>query len=495
MRLATPEQMLTIERACEDEQITPEVLMESAGALAAQELASSFLPELKRGYVAVVCGPGNNGGDGLVLARHLLSQGWVVKIYLLPSAQRSALFKRQLARLPKDSCIVDWDQDLMSELRSASLVVDALYGTGLSRNLEGMNFKIVEAINKCSQILSLDIPSGLSGETGEVLGISVKASMTITFGLAKLGLVVGSGPQYTGKLRVVPIGIPKNLLRMAKTFIGLDSRMAKKAFRERLPRSNKSQNGNLLVMAGHPGMWGAAHLCTSAAYRIGAGYVTLMLPPEVANRDMTQELTPEVLTISRESPELFKKRTAIVLGPGLGVNSETQKMLRLLIDKNIPRVVVDADALTALSELGDMRLPSSWVLTPHSGEMARLLGKSSDDIEKDRAQAVIQAALKYNCLVLLKGYRSLLASPSGRVVVILSGNSALAKAGTGDVLSGFIGGLMAQGASSAISAACGTYFHGWLADRWLKTGHEIRTLTPSDLLDMTPLMLKVFLEK
>ena len=258
----------------------------------------------------------------------------------------------------------------------------------------------------------------------------------------------------------------------------------------RTRQSNKSDHGRLLVIAGQPGTWGAAALCCEAAYRMGVGYVTLALADkEQSLRYMVGDIGAEVLTAFRDDPKLFANKSAVVIGPGAGVGEKTKELIRGLISSEVRSVLVDADGLTALSEMEDIKLPSTWLLTPHTGELSRLLKVSVEEIDNNRFYFATLAAKKFGCYVLLKGYRSLLAGPDERVAVITSGNAALAKAGTGDVLSGMTGALMAQGLGTVQAGGTAAYLHGRAADDWLRLGRDMKSFMPRDLMGMLPELL------
>lgn len=263
----------------------------------------------------------------------------------------------------------------------------------------------------------------------------------------------------------------------------------RKIARQLLPKrdltSNKTTFGNVAIAAGHAGFWGAGVLATEAAFRIGAGYVTWAstTPPmeELKNH-------PEVLTASLEEIARNPKVQAYVVGPGLGVGGETLTLIQKLLKRSEP-VLLDADALTTIAQAKTAPLPYNWILTPHAGEMSRLLGVSAEEIERDRFAAVATAQKKYGCVVLLKGHHTLVANRK-TCQIITSGNPALAKAGTGDVLSGFIGGLLAQGLSSIKAASLGAYIHGAIADEWVSEGHDVASLVASDLIRRLPEYLR-----
>lgn len=491
MRLATVEQAIQIDELSTTVYgLTGEILMESAGALAAREIDLTFLPELTRGSVAVVAGPGNNGGDALVVARHLHSSGYrSLQIYILaPRDLRSSLFKIQLKRCELQGIrIVDLEEniDRVDQIKASELIIEGIFGIGLNRPISGLFLRLIETMNSChAPKVSLDTPSGLNARTGRVEGAAVKSAMTVTFGLAKPGFFVSEGPSHVGKLRVLPIGFPHEALRgVATTHFLFTERLAKRYLPTRLETSNKSDHGHLLLIAGRKGFWGAGLLAGASGFRVGAGYVTWASfenPYEVLKE------IPEVLTAALDDETIWdQKISSVAIGPGLGVSAEVARWIdRLKELKDIP-VVVDADAITVCAQHNLFPLPSHWVITPHSGELARVLKVDVQDIERDRFRAAFEGYAKAQCHVLLKGYRSLIAFEK-RCMIIHAGNSALAKAGTGDVLTGMIGGLLAQGLDTTQATATAAYLHGRLADEWLRSGNDKAALTASDLKSLLP---------
>ena len=312
--------------------------------------------------------------------------------------------------------------------------------------------------------------------------------MTLTFGLAKPGFFVSEGPLHTGRLRVLPIGLPHEVLRgVATTCFGFSERLARRYLPRRKETSNKSDHGHLMVFAGSEGTWGAALLTASSAYRMGLGYVTL-----VSEEDPTEVLSsvPEILTARLSDPKIWQnekvsKVSAVAVGPGLGVGQSTADLITKLRENGYKHVVLDADAITTCVQFDLFPLPASWVLTPHSGELSRIIDVSAREIDEDRFKFAKTASEKTGCHVLLKGFRSVLAY-GDRSMVIMSGNSALAKAGTGDVLTGMIGGLLAQGLPAIQATGTAAYIHGRMADEWVRMGNDKRTLLASDLKDQLP---------
>lgn len=491
MRIETIEQAQEIDSISQKVYKLPgELLMESAGSGAAREIDQAYYPELKSGMTAVICGPGNNGGDGLVLARHLHSMGHRdITVYTLAAVEKqSVLFKAQLERVELQGLrVIDLlaEPQKSAQFNSAKLVVDAVFGIGLRSDVESPYSDIIDRINGTKvPVVSLDCPSGLNCNSGVVCRAAVRANMTVTFGLAKPGFFVCEGPLHVGRLRILSIGFPYEVLRqVATTHFAFNEKLARRYLPKRKQTSKKTDHGHLLVYAGHQGTWGAGVLCASSAYRMGTGYVTLASftdPKEIVGQH------PEMLTTTvKESMSWDKKISAFAVGPGLGVSKETADLIQWLRDNQCERVVLDADALTTCVQFDLFPLPESWVLTPHSGELARILKMEARAIDADRFSAAQKAFEVTGCHVLLKGFRSVLAF-EGRCMVILAGNSALAKAGTGDVLTGMIGGLLAQGLPTLQATATAAYIHGRIADEWVRVGNDKRTMTAGDLRDHLP---------
>jgi ADP-dependent NAD(P)H-hydrate dehydratase / NAD(P)H-hydrate epimerase len=510
-----------------------EILMEAAGALAAREIEQCFLPELERprSVVLIFCGPGNNGGDGLVVARHLASSGHRVRV-VVPENGKSDLFKAQLARLAKAekkqvagqaSRITIYKTPKESlrniDMANVSLIVDAIFGIGLKGEIKEPYSDWVEFVNRESRksrcpVVSLDTPSGLDCDRGVIYGAAhgathgfgsvVHASMTLTFGLAKPGFFISDGPGVVGRLKVLPIGFPREAQKdCARSTFAFAQKQAEKLLPKWSNTSNKSNHGHALIFAGSRGMMGAGILAATAAYRSGAGYVTLSTSDRSANLNDH----PEFLTAELNDDNLFDKLfapsarwTAAAIGPGLGVNDQTQMLLERLAqsshqaydrahDQAKRGVVVDADAITVIAKNSIKQLPANWILTPHAGELARVLSVPAQEIEADRFYFARKAAAELGCVVLLKGYRTVVARPDGRATVVLAGNAALAKAGTGDVLTGLCVGFLAQGLSADHAALLAAYCHGKIADQWLRSGNSKAALISSDLLQALPTFL------
>ncbi len=497
MNLATVEQSHAIDLHSQDYGLGAELLMESAGAVAAREIIRAFSSKLSRGLTSILCGPGNNGGDGCVVACHLFSAGFKrLRVFVLETGKPpSTLLKKQLDRVKRQGLSVtslsSLKEDCQSELKSSTLIVDALFGTG-SRGCEAEVGCLVDFINSLkTNVVSLDVPSGLDCDRGVFKGSAIKASMTLTFGLAKPGFFIAEGPLQTGQLCVLSIGFPRKVLEeVCTTHFLFDEKSALSCFPCRRNRSHKANHGRLLVCAGSEGCWGAGVLAASSAYRMGVGYV-LWASEKEPSRHIIE--IPEVMTSGMdEALSSMDKVNAVAFGCGLGVNEKTADAIRKLKKTDCQRVVLDADGITTAIQFGLLPLCESWVITPHSGELSRLIDQKASEIEKDRVGAALEGARRCGCHVLLKGYRSVLVHGK-KVTIIDSGNSALATAGTGDVLTGMIGALLAQDIETESAVATAAYIHGRLADEWVKSGLHRSSLSASDLKESLPgLLARIF---
>ena len=482
MKVATSEQMRGFDRRASDEFGVPSlVLMENAGR-GVFEAVRDILGDLVGKRVTVVAGRGNNGGDGFVVARHLRDAGARVSVFLLgkPEDVRGEA-KANLDILLESGVqvpsITSADEITVS-LSNSHAIVDAVFGTGLHGEVTGLAADVVQAINSARKtIIAVDIPSGMDADTGEILGVCVKADCTVTFALPKIGLLTYPGAGSVGNMIVADIGIPKCLFEEVDVEL-IDQEMVASRLPVRPPDAHKGTFGTAILVAGSLGLTGAAAMASEAALRAGAGLSTLACPALLWNV-MATKLT-EVMTrglpdggvgaISsnalNEALELIEKGDAVVLGCGLGTDADTCEFVHRLVKSVRKPMIIDADGLNALSQdtgtlEGDH---GDLVLTPHPGEMARLLGTSTQDVQSNRMDVVRQAASRFRCVVVLKGARTLIADPSGRVFINPTGGPGLATGGTGDVLAGTIGGLLAQGLSPLDAAICGVFVHGRAGD-------------------------------
>ena len=431
--------------------------------------------------VTVLCGGGNNGGDGHVLAALAMQSG--LKVQRLSLKPRDAL-SGDVARAAElaTAAGVGFEEWHPHTTLVGEVIVDALLGTGLSGEVEGSIKQAIKAMNTASQpVLALDIPSGISADTGAMLGTAVEATCTVTFIGDKIGLHTGDAPAYTGDIDFRPLGVKAQaFFDIPPTAWRLDDALLGEAFTPRSRTSHKGSLGHVLVMGGAPGFGGAALLASQAAARLGAGKVTLA----TAHEHITASLVrcPEVMARAvrggADAADLPASADVVVIGPGLGQESWGQAMFQSALKASSP-LVVDADALNLLaSRWPDLRR-DNWILTPHPGEAARLLGCSVSDIQADRPEAARALQRARGGIVILKGAGSLIAGPSG-LVVCPYGNPGMASGGMGDVLSGMLGALVGQFNSLEQSAWLGVMTHALAGDEAAKAAGE-RGLLASDL--------------
>ncbi|MCC6138180.1 MAG: NAD(P)H-hydrate dehydratase [Bdellovibrionaceae bacterium] len=487
IRVATAEQAKKIDAQAQAEHGLPaRQLMNTAGRKAAEKIKKLFPDKNKK--IVIFCGPGNNGGDGIVVYRELLAANYLQVQCFFIENPKSQILIQQTRMISKNIPLLEEK----TKWPSADVYVDALLGIGINKEITGTLKVLIEKINDSrknnnSVTISLDIPTGLCSDTGTVRGACIEADHTITFGVRKLGQWIQEGPRLCGKVYFAAIGFPKPLIqKIADTYFVFTQKDFLHAFPQRESTSNKSDYGHVKVWAGSPGMWGAAILTARAAYRVGAGYVSME-----SNEAYFADL-PEVL-VEKKSP--IDTKFTYAVGPGWSTGTEREKRLLELVQHNIEKVILDADALNTVAQSkNNFPLKKEWILTPHTKELSRLLNiKDTDTIEHNRPLHARQAAKVLKSVVLLKGYRTLIAV-GDKVVIIPTGNAALAKAGSGDVLTGLISGLRAQNLSAPLAAMTGAYLHGLMSDIWISKNHG-NSLTPSDLLKGLPRFLKYLSKK
>lgn len=499
------------------------VLMETAGRAAAA-VAAQMLGTVDGRTVICLCGRGNNGGDGFVLARVLHAQG--ARVHVVTLSDVSSMSDDAAANYQLLVHLAEADAEnrlrlhriesaaALDQLPPADVYVDALLGTGLSSPLRTPLAEIVEWLNaRTAPVLAIDIPTGLHSDTGQVLGRAVRATRTVTMGALKVGLLIGEGPKYCGKIEVAEIGIPRHVLVEAAQQAGCAWRATDTTIRHWLPRrahdAHKYSAGLAIVVAGSREFTGAPVMAATAAARIGAGYVLCACPsgvrpilatkltevallglPETERGGIDQEDAFDVLANGLERAQ------ALLIGPGLGRHPDTQRFVRSLLERATQPVVVDADGLNALVGFTDLirhHAQGRWILTPHAGEFRRLVGNDVD--LTDRVRVVQQYARAWNCVLLLKGMPSLVGCPDGTVWINATGNPALATAGTGDILAGLCVGLLAQGLSPDRAALCALHVGGAVADHYAAQA-ALQSMMAMDLLTHLPQVLRErFLQK
>ncbi len=460
--------------AMEDHGIAGLTLMKRAGDAVFSTLMSRW-PEARR--VLVCCGGGNNGGDGYVVATLARQRGLTVTVLAATDAARlrgdaaSAQEEAQAAGVSMGA----WEGRLAER---PDVIVDALLGTGLDRAVEGAYGEIIDAVNGAGvPRLAVDIPSGLHADSGKVLGRAVKADLTVSFIGLKQGLFTGDGPQYGGTFAYDDLGLPEAVRRaVAPTALRLGAVKGTPLLPRRGRNAHKGHFGHVLVVGGNTGMAGAVRMAGAAALRTGAGLVSVATVPG-APAPPEPELMVHGVAGARELQPLLKRATVVALGPGLGTDSWGREMLGACLQGERP-LVVDADALNLLAVEGANR--EDWVLTPHPGEAGRLLGISAGAVQADRFAALEELRRRYGGTVVLKGCGTLVGGPEGPPGVCDAGNPGMASGGMGDLLTGIIAGLMAQGLAPPDAARAGVWVHGAAADREAQRGE--RGMVATDLL-------------
>ncbi len=478
MKIATREIVREIDAlSIEKHGIPGLVLMENAGRAAADVVIEEF-PHADS--VAVFAGGGNNGGDGFVIARHLMGQGVRVTTYLaVGSAKYRGDALANLRALKKSGGEVVELNGSLRKYKQADLIVDALFGTGLDRKVEGLNRKLINFINSQPvPRVAVDLPSGIDANTGFPLGAAVRADVTVTFVLPKIGISIYPGLDYAGRIYVADITTPKSLEKDIPYEL-LTRASVNGILPPRRADTHKGTYGHLFILAGSPGKTGAATLASLGALRVGTGLVTVGIPAslndimEVKTTEAMTEPLPETdlrtlgrVSVKRVKEIIANKKTALAIGPGISTTEETRGFLYEIIRSCEIPAVIDADALTLIAEEPGILLKAKapLVLTPHPGEMSRLTGIETDEIESDRIGVSLEFARKHKVILVLKGARSLVTTPGGRVYVNTSGNPGMASGGMGDVLTGIIGGFLAQRLAPEDAARLGVFLHGLAGD-------------------------------
>jgi NAD(P)H-hydrate epimerase len=485
MRILSAESMREVDRKAIDEFGIPSlVLMENAALGLADAIAETY-PQARG--VAIFCGPGNNGGDGLALARHLAVRGYHLELCLVAGGrevagdaavqlnicQNQGLSIRDVG--PKDSL-----HNPVEAARELDLVVDALFGVGLSRPLDGQYAELVEALNRLTlPSLAVDLPSGLNGSRWDIPGPHIEADLTVTFGAPKVAHIFAPAADAVGRVAVADLGAPTELIATAEGNLHL--MVGEELATHLMPRpvvSHKGDYGHVLVVAGALGKAGAAILAARSAVRSGAGLVTAAVPEDVVQTVDLGSIESMTFPLSQTRTGALQEENArtvrnlsidknvLAVGPGLGRDPSTEETIRsIVLDSNLP-VILDADGVNAFAGNGRQlkKREAETILTPHPGELARLMATTSTEVQADRVGAVEKAARETGTCVVLKGHQSLVASPEGEVFVNPTGNPGMASGGTGDVLTGLIAGLAGQGYEALVAAQLGVYLHGSAGD-------------------------------
>ena len=490
-------------RAVEEFGISEELLMENAGR-AAYEVLSREWGVAGRRYV-LCCGAGNNGGDGFVVARHILSGGGIPRVFLFGDPDRiqgaaGAQFAI-LSKLPVEVKTVSDVATIRSAILHADGIIDALFGTGLDREVDGLYRKAIALINASGRpVLSLDIPSGVHGDTGEILGTAVRADHTVAFGLPKIGNMLYPGFGLCGRLHVSHISFPPSLYDDEAIPVGTNGFIP---LPQREPTAHKGSVGDVLFIAGAAGYFGAPYFSAMSLLKAGGGYARLAAPwsmtPFLATRGSEIVFVPQAettegsLSLKNKDPLLACARQAdmVVIGPGLSLAEETQELVRELAAGIKKPLIVDGDGITALADrpeiLRGRRAPT--ILTPHPGEMSRLTDQSVSEIENGRIPILRSACADLKAWIVLKGAHSLIGTPDGRVFINLSGNPGMATAGAGDVLTGTIAAMSGLGLPLEAAVRKGVFLHGLAGDLAAADKGE-DGITAQDILNYLPYALK-----
>ena len=509
MKIVTADQMREIEARSETAGISTDTLMENAG-LAVARTARRVIGPLTGVPILALIGPGNNGADGLVTARHL--QRWGANVTAYICRQRSTTDPKLDAAITAGVSVIPAPDDpglshLKAALSSSHMAIDAILGTGRARPIEGAFSDILVALrdarsrNPRLSLLAMDLPTGLNSDTGEVDPACIPPDLTVSLGYPKRGHLAFPGADFTGKLQVADIGIPPGL----DTDVTLDlinRDWAASALPSRPSDSHKGTYGRAMIVAGSRNFLGAAYLAASAAGRVGAGLVTIAIPESLIPSVASKAIEPTFLPLPESGPGIVANNaaqlildslegySALLIGCGLGQAAETRQVVEelLLSDASLPPTAVDADGLNTLAQIPDWwkQWPADAILTPHPGEMARLTGMSA---RNDRIAVAQRSASTWNKTVILKGAYTVVAAPNGNAMLSPYSNPGLATAGTGDVLAGAIVGLLSQGVSIADAASLGVYLHGEAGER-ARTKLGDTGMLASDLLPQLPRVIR-----
>ena len=503
MKVSSVEEMRNLDKmAIEKYGIADELLMENAGLAVYQVLAEHMTVRNRR--FLVFSGAGNNGGDGFVIARKIHSNGGIVKVFLLGSPDKyqgaAKLNYDILSRLPVPMETIEAPDSVRPDIFHCDSIIDAIFGTGLVRNVEGKYADVIGLINACPKpVISVDIPSGVNGDTGQIMGTSVRADYTVTFGLPKIGNMLYPGFQQCGRLYVTHISFPPAMYENIKLQVNEPV-----AIPERNTGGHKGDFGEALFIAGAAGYYGAPYFSALSFLKAGGGYSRLASPksitPFIANKGSEIVFIPQIETqegsISLENTqsllELAEKMDFVVIGPGLSLVRETQQLVRELIQKIEKPVLIDGDGITALAGNPEMiksrKAPA--ILTPHLGEMSRITNLSVKRIDENKVEIVREISRQLNAVIVLKGAHSLIGYPDGSVFINMSGNSGMATAGSGDVLTGTIAAMHGLGLSVEDAVRKGVFIHGFAGDL---AAEEIGEdgMTAQDILECLPKAIRI----
>ncbi len=501
MKIVSAENMRKIDLdAINDFGIPSIMLMETAGMCCFKAINENYGKNIK---IFVVCGKGNNGGDGLVIARLLKKSGYDVKAVLPANeselSQESKTNYRILKRqYPNVIEHVETSGECLRSLDSSQLIVDALLGTGISKEVTGMTAEMINLINSSGKdVLSVDVPSGINCNTGQIMGCAIKANFTVTIGAAKQGLLLHPGSEYSGKIYIADIGFPELLLNSPAIKCSYASAEELCAWLpQKQKNAQKNSNGRLLIIAGSKKYTGAPYLSSLAAMKSGAGLVYLAVPEEI-HGILASKLNEAIIipyqkdSIEKSLGNIIPKTDAMLIGPGIGLAPQTHVSIKKIISENRVPAVIDADALQ--KEILTANPNGNFVITPHAGEMARILKTEPKLVESDRIFHAQKAAESFNTVTILKGPNSIISAPSGQCYFNTSGNEAMASAGMGDALAGITAAVLAKGGGNFEAAVLSAFIHGAAGDMAAKNSSY--GITATDLIEKIPCVIDAIAKK
>jgi len=500
MKISRVKEMQDMDKeAVEKYGISDELLMENAGLATYQVITKHF--KINDSHFLIFCGVGNNGGDGLVVARKLFSNGANIKLCILgnPEKYKNAALKNWqiIQKLNLPVMIMPTMKEIATSIVPENIIIDAIFGTGLTRDIEGDYLKTIQLINqKNNQVISIDIPSGIDGNSGKVNGIAIRANHTVTFGLPKIGNILYPGYDYAGNLYVSHISFPPELYNKKNINIQINTPLT---IPNRPKAGHKGTFGNALFISGARNYYGAPYFSSFSFLKTGGGYSRLAAPssiiPYISSRASEVVFLPQRETISgsigldnfQELLEWSNKMDIVIIGPGLSLQEETQELVRKLLAKIDKPILIDGDGLTALSnDMSILKLRQQpTVLTPHPGEMSRLMKQPIAKIKENSIYMIQEAAQQFNTIIILKGAHSIIGLPDGKLYINMTGNSGMASAGSGDVLTGAIAAMFTLGLPIESAARQGVLVHGFAGDLAAKKMGE-DGITAQDIMNSLP---------
>lgn len=495
-KICTAAQMRAIDSSAISEYGIPSIVLMENAAAACTDVIEKLAPK----KIGIFCGRGNNGGDGFAIARRLIQKNYDVTVYLVCGedfSKDAAVNYNILTKIGAKIIKLTDVQSLEYYIISHDLIVDAVFGTGIHGSVTGMPAEVIEKINSCAEkVLSVDIPSGINSDSGEIASVAVKADITVTFAVYKCGMFLYPGAGFCGRIYIDDIGMPQNVTEKCEYIAETtDYELIKKIMPKRCDNSHKGDYGKILIVGGSVGMTGAPTLSASAALRSGAGLVTVGVPKSL-NPIMEEKLT-EAMTVPlpeidgglsehayEQISEKMKNADVLLFGPGCGRGEDCRRLLAGILGTARIPVIVDADGLYALSQdVGILeKCDADVVLTPHEMEFARLIGCDIDEVKNNRIALSKEFAIKYKVTLVLKGHHTILTFPDGAQYINTTGNSGMATGGSGDVLAGMIAAFSPVCGSEAEAALLAVHLHGLAGDIAAEKYSEI-SLTAGDIVN------------